>query len=264
MIVRRLNGDVQLVRQVDHDDLSGQLAEAWGGEGFWAPDPRDDVIRACAEHDDGWHDWEREPGVDPESGRAWQFLDMDVRTHLSFYRAGIRRVGERSRYAGLLVSMHGTGIYQGRHGIQPELGLRRITPDRRQDVRDFIAEQEKAQEALRGELGVDRDKLWRGYRLLQVADRLSLYFCMGGSDRQPAQINAAPAADGGDLTLALQPEGEWRLRLTPYPFGGPCRRVTLTRRVLPDRVWESDEAFREAFFDTEPEVVTIELTQSLL
>lgn len=31
MIVRRLNGDLQLVLQTDHDDLSGQFAARFGG-----------------------------------------------------------------------------------------------------------------------------------------------------------------------------------------------------------------------------------------
>ena len=53
------------------------------------------------------------------------FLDVDVRSHLAFYRAGIAAVTEQDEHAGLLVSMHGAGIYRQRYGLDPALGLTR-------------------------------------------------------------------------------------------------------------------------------------------
>ena len=58
---------------------------------------------------------------DVDSGKPLNFLDVGVLAHLAFYRAGIAAITEQDAYAGLLVSMHGAGIYRGRYGLQPEL-----------------------------------------------------------------------------------------------------------------------------------------------
>ena len=41
--------------------------------------------------------------------------------HLAFYRAGIAAITDEDAYAGLLVSMHGAGIYRQRYGDDPGL-----------------------------------------------------------------------------------------------------------------------------------------------
>ena len=259
MIVRSVNGDLQLVLQTDHDDLSGQFAARFGGAAFWDPEPREPVVLACAEHDDGWHDWEARPEVDPESGRAWNFRDLEIRRHLAFYRAGIGRIAHRDPYAGLLVSMHGSGIYRGRYGLQNEM-LMRYSPELEAEIDDFVAEQESAQEQLRQRLGADRDRVWSAYRLLQAADRFSLYFSMD-RDGSAVELGAVPDARGEDVELVIEPLGEWRARLTPYPFAtGQDESFTLMRRVLPDRAWESDDAFRRELFGTPVETIEIAVT----
>ncbi len=260
MIVRRLNGDLQLVLQVDHDDLSGQFAERFGGGKLWDPRPREPVILACAEHDDGWHDWEDAPEIDPESGRAWNFRDLEILRHLAFYRAGIGRVTERDPYAGMLVSKHGSGIYKRRYDLQPEMVVPGVTPELGVAVDEFIAEQEAHQAQLQSDLDAEADDVWSAYRLLQASDRFSLFFCM---DR-PAEavgVGPIPYEDGSDTELIVEPLGEWAARLAPYPFRDSAEEsFTLGRRVLPDRVWESDDEFREALFATALETVEITIS----
>ena len=261
MIVRRLNGDLQIVLQVDHDDLSGQFAERFGGDGLWEPKPREHVLRACAEHDDGWHDWEAAPEIDPESGRAWNFRDLEILRHLDFYRAGIGRVTERDPYAGMLVSKHGSGIYKRRYDLQPEMIVPGVTPEIGVAIEAFIAEQEADQAKLASELGADADDVWSAYRLLQASDRFSLVFCM---DRPESAMGVGPIPydDGTDVELMVEPLSEWSARLTPYPFADSEREVfTLGRRVLPDRVWGSDEEFREALFAAPVEFVEIQISR---
>jgi hypothetical protein len=257
MIVRHLNGDLQLVLQVDHDDLSGQFAERFGGGTFWEPEPREAVILACAEHDDGWHDWEGAPEINPESGRAWSFRDLEIHRHLDFYRAGIARITGRDPYAGMLVSKHGSGIYRRRYDLQPEMVVPGVTPELAVAIEEFIVEQEAHQETLRGELGASLDEVWSAYRLLQAADRFSLYFCM---DRPEGAVGVGPIPrdDGGEVELMVEPLGDWSARLTPYPLRDSEEELfTLGRRVLPDRVWRSDDEFREALFAAPVEIVEI-------
>ena len=72
--------------------------------------------RRAERHDDGWAVWEQSPRVD-DDGKPIGFLDVDVRSHLAFYRAGIAAITEQDPDAGLLVSMHGAGIYRQRYGL---------------------------------------------------------------------------------------------------------------------------------------------------
>lgn len=259
MIVRHLNGDLQIVLQVDHAKLSGQFAERFGGGELWEPTPREHVVQACAEHDDGWHDWEAAPEIDPESGRAWNFRDLEILRHLDFYRAGIGRVTKQDPYAGMLVSKHGSGIYKRRYDLQPEMVVPGVTPEIGAAIDEFIAEQESAQAQLQSDLEADSAEIWSAYRLLQASDRFSLVFCM---DRPKSAVGVGPIPmqDGTDVELIVELTGEWSARLTPYPFRDSQREVfTLGRRVLPDRVWGSDEEFGEALFAAPIETVEVQI-----
>ena len=136
MIVRDAGDAWQVVLQTDHADLSGAFARAWSERG---PD-HDALTIAADRHDDGWAVWEQAPRNDA-SGKPVNFLEVDVRSHLAFYRAGIAAVTEHDAEAGLLVSMHGAGIYRQRYGLDPALKLTRAA-ERQAQVDDFVAEQE--------------------------------------------------------------------------------------------------------------------------
>lgn len=211
MIVRDLGDAWQVVLQTDHADLSAACARAWAEQG-----PRHgSVVTAAERHDDGWAVWEQSPRVD-EAGKPVNFLDVDVRSHLAFYRAGIAAIAEQDAYAGLLVSMHGAGIYRQRYGLDPALGLTRA-PEVADEVEAFVAEQEAT---FGGEPGEHR----ADYELLQLYDRFSLYFCMRDVD----------AGEQAELQgYRFEPVGPWRVRMTPYPFGEAPARFTLLRRVIP-------------------------------
>ena len=237
MIVRDAGDAWQIVLQTDHAELSGQLARAWAeqGERFAS------VEIAARRHDDGWAVWERMPGLEPGSDRPRNFLDVQVLSHLAFYRAAIAAVTDHDAYAGLLISMHGAGIYRHRYGRDPALELT-FAREVKEQVDAFVAEQEAEYGRRAAELGVGEERQWVDYELLQAFDRLSLYFCM-----RDVQSGEAAELDG----LRLEPLGPWRVRLEPYPFTGGSARFELLRRLLPKRAWSEDE-FREEFFASAP------------
>ena len=118
MIVRDQGESWQIVLQTDHADLAGALSEAWADRGA----RHESLVVAARRHDDGWAVWERSPLVDGD-GTPVAFLDVHVPAHLAFYRAGIAAITDEDPYAGLLVSMHGTGIYRQRYGTDTGLSL---------------------------------------------------------------------------------------------------------------------------------------------
>ena len=120
---------------------------------------------------------------------------------------------EQDAYAGLLVSMHGAGIYQQRYGRDPSLGLSRAA-EAQQLIDAFVAEQESATSVALPKSAASDEERWRDYELLQLYDRLSLYFCM-------RDVEAARPVELQGYTLELL--GPWRVRMEPFPFGSRRR-----------------------------------------
>jgi hypothetical protein len=249
----------QLVRQPDHADLSGAFAAAWGGD--VAPLRRPESLGlAATRHDDGWAVFDRRPAWDAVNGRPMNFLDVPVLGHLAFYRACIQVVTQEDAYAGLMVSMHGSGIYNGRYGTQPGLGLT-YAADEQDAVDAFIAEQEATHAGRAAAAGVGDDERWVDYKLLQIFDRLSLTLCLReweGSDAEPFTIEPLPVDyEGGEAELRMEPLGPWRIRLEPYPFTESPARFRLVRKVLPQAAYAGNEDFRLAYFATRAEAVEL-------
>jgi len=251
VIVRDEDEHWSVVLQPDHAELSGHMARAWGAS---AP-----VTLASARHDDGWAVWERAPLLAPGTARPQGFLEVNVPTHLAFWRAATAAVVDEDPHAGLLVSMHGTGIYRGRYGTHAEA---RFGDEVQSQVDAFVAEQEKLQSGLAEGLELDEGERWAGYRLLQTVDRLSLHFCVTdpeSGDRQT--IERVPIGDAGNETeMTLTPLGPYRVCLDPSPFGAAPERFELLRRAVPKREWRDHASFRRDLWATEPErlAITIE------
>jgi hypothetical protein len=240
MIVRDLDDAWQIVLQTDHADLSRGFADQWRER-----TPRHESLAIASErHDDGWAVWEQAPLVDGE-GKPVNFLDVAVPAHLAFYRACIASVSDQDPYAGLLISMHGAGVYRQRYGRDPSLGFTRAAGVTEQ-IDAFVDEQEAGFGERMRATGATDDERWRDYELLQLFDRLSLYFCMRDSAQDAMEIQG----------YRIEPLGAWRVRLEPFPFADSPARLSLVRRVLPKRQWR-DGDFRREFFRQGPERLEI-------
>jgi Protein of unknown function (DUF3891) len=246
MIVRDAGDAWQIVLQTDHADLSGAFGSAWGDRG-----PRHgSLVTAARRHDDGWAVWERSPLVDAGCAPI-AFLDVHVPAHLAFYRAGIAAITDEDAYAGLLVSMHGAGIYRQRYGSDKGLSLSRAA-EVQPLVDAFVEEQEASHPGRAEAVGVDDELRWADYHRLQWLDRFSLAFCLREWDRGDADAF-------GVGPFRFEPCGPWRARIDPYPFVERSTSFSLVLRRLPKRAWTQAE-FRQALFETGPTVVEIGLT----
>jgi hypothetical protein len=242
MIVRDAGSSWQVVLQTDHADLSADLARAW--QGLTAA--RESVILATERHDDGWAVWEQAPTVEPDSGKPLNFLDVHISAHLAFYRACITAVTDHDPYAGLLISMHGAGIYRQRYGTDLKLKLNRHA-EAVALIDAFVAEQEGAYPARIEALGISDDERWKNYKLLQMFDRLSLYAGMN-------DLEAGAAATINEFEL--EPLASWTVKLKPFPFDGNSASFAMKRRMIPKGDWRNP-AFAHEFYSVEPETVEI-------
>ena len=234
MIRRALDGHWLCISQPEHARLAGAMAGAWGRPPFLPPVPRTEVLRAVAEHDNGWAEWEAAPGLDPTAGGPFHFIEMPVADHLAIWRRGVQRMLERNPYAGLLVSMHGAALMRFR--LDPAA---RTPEAERAAVRTFLAEQERLQAALRQGLAmrsryreaVASARLTANFRILQFLDALSLLLCCGARERQT--FTGVPLGEGQRRTeIEFTPDAEGAT-LTPYPFTADPARLAATGRLLP-------------------------------
>jgi hypothetical protein len=237
LIVRDAGANWQIVLQTDHADLSSGLARAWAERG----ERHDSLVVAAERHDDGWAVWEQSPAIDGD-GRPITFLDVPIPVHLAFYRAGIAAIGEEDPYAGMLVSMHGAGIYRQRYGTDSMLRMTH-SEEVKALVDAFVAEQEGSWGGRRAELGAGEDETWTDYRRLQLYDRFSLYFCM-------RDVEAGEEAEIADYRF--EPVAPWRIRMAPFPFTESPARFSLLRHVLPKRE-RTPEDFRRELAASEPD-----------
>jgi hypothetical protein len=193
------DGSFLAIGQASHAWLSGQLARAWGNDRFGAVEPWEEVCLGAEQHDVGWIEWDLDPTIDPETGRPHTFMSLQLREKLALWSGAGRKMLSQSRYAALLVSMHGTALYER---WPPE------DPDDKRLVQAFLDEQHALQEKLAE--GLDPDQVRRNQRLIFAWDYISLALCL---DWAPTEVKDVPTA-GEPVTLELTEQGE----LDPWPF----------------------------------------------
>ncbi len=239
----RGGGRLVLVRQVDHQEQCALMADAWGNDVFARPEPFAPLRAAALLHDEGWREWE-DVLVPVHDGGPVDFPDIDRAAHVGLYRMGIARAAREGDLTGLLVSLHGSGLYEGRGGLDPDPPTPRS--ERPPVVREFLAEEDRVQAALRGRATgpgpVRTGWEWAAYRLLQTWDALSLYLTWralpAGREGTLPRVPRGPDDDEG-VTLRLRPTGEHACTCDPWPFTGDRVELPVRVREVPDRHYAS-------------------------
>ena len=131
------------------------------------------------------------------------------------------RVLSQSRYAALLVSLHGTGLYE-------RFPPRTDDPEIAQAIADYLAGQRALQERLAAEVGATPEELLRNQALLAAWDGISLALCR----RQAAayEVRNVPGHDG-PVTITLAAEGDHHT-LHPWPLAVATLEVHAEGRRL--------------------------------
>lgn len=274
MIVAETDDGYRFVTQPDHAALVGLFADHWGNDTFEAPEPSPAVAIAAHTHDDGWWDRDRRPHV-RDDGAPENFTQIDADPWIALYDEGIASVIEIDRYAGLLVSMHGSGLRKRRYGLSPSWSA---TPE---PYQEFVERQEDRQRTLAESLydeGDDRiaerdlevldalhesgeppdepgSRCWRNYELLQAWDTLSLSFCTTTSPPSYDPVGPVPTGRDGDRTVELSIEalGDGAYEVAPYPFDVDPLVASLPIRTVSRRSFEDEAALVGAFYESERE-----------
>ncbi|HEX3724305.1 MAG TPA: DUF3891 family protein [Nitrolancea sp.] len=234
MLFREVEGGTLAITQTTHAWVSGQIARAWGNELTGTFAPREAMLLAAEQHDIGWLNREPEPALNADAGRPRSFLELPPETHLSeiWSHAGEMAL-LTSRYAALLVSLHGTHLYNRFRGdLDAANGL----------AQPFLEQQDAFQATLIESLGSDPNYaayvtpklLRRNRRLIALWDRLSLDICRGMGE--PDRIEQVPfARDDVTLTIAPVADEPYRFTLAPWPFSNLRIGLIFEGRVLSTR-----------------------------
>jgi hypothetical protein len=142
------------------------------------------------------------------------------------------KVLPQSRYAAVLVSMHGTALYESRD-------LRRMSDEQAAGVKRYLAEQRELQARLSDGL----EHVERNQRLIWIWDFLSLGLCLGWEGR---------SVDGVELR---------RGTIDPWPFRDDSIVLRTEGRRLEGR-YEGEPEMRVAFEDAPWVELKFELTRA--
>lgn len=270
MVIRDLkDGSSILSSQEDHAELAAQFAAHWGNKDFAKLRPYQSMVFATTYHDSGFRDWEGHPPINMEKGRPYghretPFSPQRVEADLK----NVDWVRSKDPYAGLIVSLHRTGLWQNRYQTITSPKEHYGNAFRRPEIeaaRDGLeAAQKKEKESLRAGNPDFDDQLWFNYRMLQVYDIFSLYFCLDGHEDdhlKPYEVAPVPVVYGSkeETALRIVPTNGHSVRISPYPFDLSQFTVSLRARTMPSAKYSSEDECREAYSKGPRTVITFEI-----
>lgn len=215
MLHRTGDDGLAVITQPAHAWISGQLASAWGNDDSGLSRPSREVRLAAEQHDIAWLDWEAAPSLNPGAGLPYAFNQFPTLDHLAIWANATSRALSYGRYPALLISMHGTYLYERFHDFESD------SSDEAQAARDFLDREHSMQESIIGALmttrDVSRDEVERDRRLVSLWDAMSLALCMG--IEEPRTFSDVPAESGSKtLALSRSDDSGRAFEIAPWPF----------------------------------------------
>jgi len=159
-------------------------------------------------------------------------------------------------YAGLIINMHRTGLWQRRYGTITHPTA--YTPTEiTAEVRELIDRNERWQEQARA--AWDPRQVDVNYRLMQIWDLLALYLCCEDPYEEYVEPVPISYAEKDDTRMTIRPAGPSRVAFDPYPFNVRPFSVQLMNRRLPKISYSSVEEFQRDYFGAELDLFKFEL-----
>jgi len=273
MFARELpDGTVMMIEQEDHTDLSAQFAAHWGNAEFSKLKPYHSMLFGTIYHDSGHREMEADLPIDVERGVPYA---------IGRTPAGVRRndadlanaqwVRTRDPYASLIVAMHHAGLRKNRYDTVRKRanGGGSPTSGKTLGIDDAFADMDTWQREVAEQLGLNepgaRKEFWHNYRMLQVFDLLSLYFCRDGIEHgqmQEVTLEQVPVRSGDDrvVDLHIVPTGSTSLRITPYPLDVDPLPVCMMTRIMTPVLDEPELVTKEAYYKARRYPLACEIT----
>jgi hypothetical protein len=241
MLYRTIDENRICITQPTHAWVSGQLAQAWGNELFGSIAPYQAVCLGAEQHDIGWIPWEAAPTFNPDTGYPHNFTEVAPEVHTKLWAGAKHLAMPMGRYAALLVSLHGTGLYK-------RFTHWKNSPKSTEIVEAFLKQEQGFQQQLIDHLKQDPayatyvtpEAIARNQSLVATLDALSLAICMGVTGQR--QVEQVPTA-AGETTLTLMPiaNDPTDLSVEPWCFQTDELTVVLEGRMLKEKAVDEQE-----------------------
>ncbi|MGH7873608.1 MAG: DUF3891 family protein [Candidatus Binatia bacterium] len=272
MVIRELkDGCCYVSLQEDHAELAAQFAARWGNSHFSKLRPYQTMVFATTYHDSGYREWEGNPPMNVEKGRPYahreeipDFEDIELKS----YAHNVDWISSQDPYAGLLVSMHRTGLWHNRYNIftEPAGRLRERSAAVQNAKKAMEARQEEVKQTLAAKHPGFADELAYNYMVLQIFDLLSLYFCCDGyaGDGQFKEYTIAPVRISYDsdekVKLTIRPNGAGSVIMDPYPFDVSPVTFSARARIVAPPQEKSEEACVDAYHKAPRQLLSFEVS----
>jgi hypothetical protein len=219
MIIRPHGSTQLLITQPDHAALARRIMEDWVADDFPASPRRAEILRAVAEHDNGWREVDAAPLVDPGTGNLLDFIHAPDDVRQAVWPRAVDRLAH-TPYEAALVAQHALHIY-ARSREEPAW-------------EPFFAAMEATRNRHLGRAALALDELQRDYLFVRAGDLISLTFCNGWQDHQTIDGRYVVRLHGDDISV------------TPDPFAGRMIRMVIAAVEMPRMPFSATEA-RETF-----------------
>jgi uncharacterized protein DUF3891 len=258
-----------LVTHPDHARLAGAFAERWGNDLFLSPEPRENVLRGIACHDDGWAARDAAPQITRQGkpsafstelvGKYSGFEEIDLSDYLAVRDRAVRQIAAEDPYAALLISMHTYNLLHDRSDRST------ILPAQLPLMDQFLEGQKAFQDSLRQQIASNpnlrpehksESVILDHFRLLQANDYLSLLTCV--DFQKPANLlHALPTRDGKHVPIQARAIATRHFVLEPYPFTEPSLSFRFPARQAKGKVFSSAKELQDAFAAAPVEMLSV-------
>lgn len=198
MMVKLTASGWDIIHQPAHALLAFQLGQYWKADS--RPLHWPETLIALTEHDDGQEPYEDRNHLS-ELGAPMHFQKQGYSVEQA--RNMISIALEKSRWNALMVSMHGTFLYEEERGDDPEMN-------------EFLDQQKKNQQSWRRQYGVSKAEAAYAYDFVQWCDAFSLILCRGQVPPKVRRVEISKGPDGEPYYVFQRPDGS--LGVDPWPY----------------------------------------------
>jgi hypothetical protein len=263
-----------LVTHPDHARLAGAFAEHWGNDLFLPPEPRENVLRGIARHDDGWASRDAAPQITRQGkpsafstelvGKYSGFEEIDLPDYLAVRDRAVREIAADDPYAAILISMHTYSL------LADHADRSTIIPEQLPLLDQFLEQQKAFQDSLRKQIASNanftpaqksENVILDHLRLLQANDYLSLLTCV--DFQKPVNLlHSLPTHDGGRTRIQVRAAGSRHFVLDPYPFAKPSLSFRFPARHIKGKTFSSAAELQSAFGAAAVETLSVIVSPS--
>lgn len=183
-----------LITQSDHARLAHDILALWRADGLPEASWRTALLRAVAEHDNGWWESDSAPTLEVDEGWPCDFRSLPSGEQQRLWKRGIERLLTKEPDVAYLVTLHARHLHET------------FLDDA--DWRDFFDFLEERRADLEDRLSVLPEELQAACEYLELADELSLTACGASGERGISWRGYEILASRGYVTMR------------PFPFAG--------------------------------------------